>query len=1788
MEAFENVSNDGNEKAIRRGKVVPDGDVNLAWAKAPALSPENNIVVIDTSQTIEENVANSSQSRRLYYANSLGILQDINGNALVDDQFPIVSDVFEVDEDWSIQPGSEYTDSDILPFLHKSRFFHLDKAGLTIPGDIFPYDSPYIKVVDDRGRDYVDSSGKKKYKVKISSARYTFAEEDDPEQNIGVYRVYVYVDTDSNENLYLTYSKVEVQEGTGRIKNKHFNHKELLNPIPYFRWIPEESEVVDTDNRLKKQYSTKSASLKNDILGQPIQTKDGYHVYVPKKAIGDPRLFQLFRWRVVCEFQEQEKVDPNTGTGIRCGVLAAWPEGPPELPDAHLWYPVSSAPYAFYNLMISNFNAGGFRFYNPVSDMNGQTYPTEYVDWSAEQLQRYWLVNLNTVTNEELDQFDILILSPWSETFDIGPWMAKIWHFIENAGGTIFIDSNNFTYMNHFGYSVTNPSNTNGDPVTGYGATGWSNLHTMQFKHGHIAFDQNNELGGWNFDDYYNFEDPDGDEYKTLTSNQVCYHGICQFIDAVYAESDLVNTAAGRNVLNKPGPYETSYHWDPIITARVDRYDNDGSMVGEYKPIVNFRATPGGGFAVNSTMGILQACNELITTDVLQSNVWGPIRISKNVGSTIHEDSNYLRYIHNAWTEGAYKFLYNMCLLAISGKILDDSDVQRLPSNNYRVSTPWHSSWVIDGSVLSELEIAENGFKYLPKDYEDPNSEPVWQRQLDDGGQFKSVKQLIEETLTPQMKTFVVGATRKYTIEVTNPSVSTPTKVTDDMVPYAWTNAYSPKFVVPVELGPHIIQEEQVAARWRPGQYTDLVYPPKPYSGRVKLMGAHTFESGTVQQVNYVVHGYATETVRDVSEVPPVWTSGEEKIHWSTYGGKPTQVSPFPTEPGVPQPDSYPGQTVPSVTTWQNWNYYTDAWGPGIQNWPHYGIYDRLSVGSSGELVMFLQEALNQFAFWGFYQGGCSVDGYYGPATRDQVVNFQATMSAKFVDGVADAETWGIIGGQILRLWKIWRDLGITPLPNSGHTQYFWWPLDNIDRANISDGNGWTMYGKRSWLWGGPSVIWDGIQCVFDKPYNIHAVELMPYLEGNTRDMMWRSIHIVNQPHNLVEYASWWGDVIWQPWRPSDAEPYRVDIYPRTGDTVIVGFGQDRGTGHGTSRMIGVRDLAIYADVTNYTPGRTEVKTITKRVEITARGTINVLAKKDIVIRPTPEQGGELSNIHWESVDVDNSGVVGHVNLPSDGMVTFKQYTTNFNLSNFENVGPNLPSPAGYSGPLGVGTWPVKYYWMTEEGVRSPVPETGFVSKVEGVKILCDENKHPFGFPPEPPAMVLPESQMHFSVLSLEQIGCDPSVRMWFWDQNKHEFITTPDGKSQMTWIEWNQRGRNNVYVAVTSSYEETTQKTFEQDTSGPRIPYRWALPVYGVTRRGKGSKIAIDTLPADLGYNDVWPIAVKTGSFSRYVKIRPISQGPLTGWIRSYQGRQVHAFYGIAEADDYGWSAIYGIPNMDVKYEEPLILDDNVLQVRQPPILMVNQPTAIDGPADPVRPAIKVFNRTSQNDPWVQLSLTEISDYNSSTGEIILTDKMNSTDSSLWRVDYTSARRVYNFKQQDGQVINLNPYLKYAKEFIGKAMYIYIVPWYVKDDKENLIEESVQTTTLRMTTSPEVFDPLSANYDPLAIQIGVVYITTALDIGDLTILDTRRRGGGARDSSSVNEIVHLVKEASTYWDISYGSGSSYQKGGFVIVRLPEELKDYFSEAEIIEVIERNITAGVRYKIEDLYGRSWS
>lgn len=1767
MEVFENISDQGNELAIRRGVRVPDGAVNLSWVKAPALTPDKNVIVIDTSQVTPENVDQVGRVCQLMYANGLGILEDIFGNQIVDEEYPAVTDVFTVEEDWITTPGNEYADANILPYVHRSRYFHLDYPELTLGTLEQTYDSEVIKVVHADGSEYVDNDGKKRYKIKIvpalinpSGVGSSTSTSLDNTNTDGVYRVHAYIDTDQGENLYLKYSKVELSP-TGERKNHRIDYKEIINPLTYYEYIPEESDVVDPANRNKRIYSSKPVGLKEQIIGVPQASVDGYRIYVPRKAIMDPREFQLFRWRVKCEFVEHYTVDPINERG-RINVGFIQPNGVEDL----------SGVYAFYNTMVSHYNATGVDFVNPISERMATPIP--------KTSAAYWIVNPDIVSNDELKDFDLLMWAPRNEQFNFQPYMGMIKYFVENTGGTMLIDFGNRCQPVNLGVTLSAPWNGfaktkifNGPDSKVIGST----ISVVDKQHD--LFNGQKIGGGWNFNDGTD------DEYNTI------------------------------NMFKAGSSYASSYHKDPAWCQHIMSLPNGFTQLVEAK-------TPG---SVRKDMMIVkdypsgERTGHLIISTLDIPNIVGglshPItgaRVSANVGRDIlsiasplamrllaGQDIGYGDLLRSSLEEGARKLFFNIALNAVKGKIVDSSDEERY-SSSWSTYSEWRPSWVINASddVLSQYEIETNDFYLLPKTSTDP--EPAWLRRLSES----KLRELIESRMTASDLNKVRGMDRKYSIETTNRNVSVPDDVDGDSRPYAWTEVYSPKFNIPFELGPNVVRDESIRGDYADGQYTKYSYPTRPYRLQARMEFVKSVQQLDTETVTITITGTALETSYRKTPL----TSSIKEITWDDGGYGGTFQSPFLFEFGAPRANG--------VSTWSQANYHGWVYGNGNLAFPASGIEGRYTYGSSGMVVKWIQDVLNRLRNLGAIPlGAGAVDGKFGAGTAAAVNAMENLLQLRYRnDSSVDAEMSSALSNQVLRFQAV----GEMPTGGPDYMDLYRWVALRAKNTQISQKhNGGESYSLRTWHTNGPPIIHSGFFVQTPRTYPIHMILVTPWMNGATKHITVTGADVLNIGNTSLTTALQGFAYTSLRVRPNIVAGHnqvtRIGVGPWEGNVFCVSLMNNRGySGYGTSLELGIQNMSALAQVVS----GGDVKTYTREVTIRDTVTFNVSTGKPVIYQLKPREILEGStyvplykdrtytDVKWAQVTSNNSQVVVDLNKLAH---TVRAYHTDMDIALSDNItaGPMLPYNAfvndeelpDYLDNEGniLGSKSVQalvglttFYSMDEHRRVSPIPETGIISKLDGIKLICKKDGTPYGFPFLPNGPWDSEAQRHYTTYSIDRAGTDSSITVGFYDIVNQEFIIDSNGMPNMTYQEYLSRGPQNIYIGLISTYEEKTDVPFPPADDAPPIPFRMAMPVYGLCSN-RGTRISLEPLPSGLGPTDLWSLPVKTGKFTRSVTVRSRVEAPLTNWLKNYEGSLVKAYYSIPESELGGWSQIYGRPYYDVVGETPTVISSTAIKVAQPPILVRREETIWGTLADPSRPVLKVYTRGSVSEPWVELNRDQIADYNAVNGFVYLKNELPYADPSLVKVDYTTSRRTYQFKQFDGQRLNLNPYPGHNRDLMGVPIYVYILPAYVKDSYNRIITESVQSRAIRFTTDKSIFDQLSPDYDQLAVLLGVVYMTNALDINDLIMLDTRRRGGGASDNYTNSELQNLLQDVSSYWDIGFGSGQTYQAGGFIIIRLPRQLQIMFpDESEIVKVIERNITAGVRYKIEDLEGNDWS
>lgn len=1722
MDPLFNKTEAGNEKSFKKGTRVPSDAAGLAYVKTPALTPANNIVIIDTSQTVNENRGSEIRNKKLMYANATGILEDEYGNQIINDEFPAVTDVFTVEEDYSKALGNEYTIESILPYRHVSRYFHIDNAGITVGNDLQVVVDSKIAVIDSTGREYLDDNGNKRYKIYLIAAIQSHGENN----TLSAYRVHAFVDDDTNEDLFLTYNKGELNS-SGFIVNSDSGYKELLNPIPYFDYENEEANVVNDFAAKEKFYSTRPANKKKQLLGMTVPDIDGYKVYVPRKAIPDSRIFQLFRWRVKCDFLDEYVVDNNTSPQIiRCGVLTTASQ------------PNSSIPYVFYNLQNSSLNSRGITFVNPLKEFD-----QNYAVASGVQKERaYWQVSLEDVTAEELNKFDILVMAMPTTSIDMAPYMAKVNYFTKTLGRTLFIDTGSITRYLNLGIKISDTV----DPPTGKGypvvakKKGSVDVATMVFAADSAktdyAFD-GGSVGGW----------------PITNQNDNSFFSISQYHSGI--------STNGTKIHRFDSPAANSDYTSLIEAA--------SEIAATKKPILVKRSTPGSdGQIYVSVASILNSVN------TIYNNTTGLV-LSSNTADTMPDfGENYTKYINSLLVEGAYKLLFNVCLSSVRNRPVVQADPIQY-SSSWSQSTPWKASWVIDGyhDVLSDAEKQANDFYLMP--ISDADSTLVWKRRLSN----KTAKELIDEALSEADQAKVAGAKTTYTIETTSAQVYHESTIAEGSLIFAWTDTLSPEFNVPSDFGPHIIKEDNIIGDYADVKFSQKDFPAKPFAATIRASYAPSGQTSSTGTVNYTATYVATRRNSDTTTTPSQQSNGQ--VYWTDYGSD--------TYAASTRDHNYGLLTPIGIDTFSDANYNGSQWGAPTQHWPYWGKQSKLTVGSTGDDVKFVQDALNKLMALGSFDtgiGAIQVNGIYNDATKTAVLAFQNEFNANIKDGNVDVETWYLLGIQIVRFGSstYFIDSGGTSsrfgYTSPGALGAYSQPRFHLLAQSISDNNEFTNYWKRSPAEGGPATIWETFAIEYSSVFTMSGVTITPSFPDKCKEgMLIKSIDVKRAPFSLVDYDPSTARVTNINQRTKVNRPLDIPFGPFDGNVLVVTVGQDKpqpaSAKLGDSRVFGIESITPHVNPNQLVGLPVGAPS---DVELTVSGTLTLDPDHPTSITlVAPATAGELTNIRWTGIVVDNPDVDATINI--SGLATL-QYT-NGSTGNYSQ-GPVVPNrDSGVASENGC-------YTMTENDVLVPGMNMGYISKADGLRLLCTKDKKPIGFPNLPSNVGSQTSQRQYTMLTVARVGTDPSIKLGFYDIKKKEFLFTSTGDSTMPFVEYMMRGPQNIYIAVVSDYEEISTQSFPDTSDAPILPFKWAMPVYGVAFSDK-SQIGIDPLPTSLPATDMWPLPIRTGSFSRIHTIPERSSIPYSGYLNGYQGRSLKAFYSIPEARDANWSQLYGRPNIDIVGEHPEIIDEKVIRVARTPILTTTIPTRYLTKADPVRPIFRVFTRDGLDAAWEEIPRSQILDYNVSEGTITLRTALKSMDENLVKVDYTSATKSFNYVGSVDNKLFLNPHIPYSADMINKPIHLCMYPELVVNDNGHTIEDSIRTSTLFWTTDVSRFmDPIDPEYDPLIVELAIIYVTTALDIEDLSLIDTRKRGGGLKEKVLQSQISNLQTEIENYWDINPAYGDPYQKGGYIIVRLPESLKERFpNKDDILDIIRRNVPTGVEFKIENLHGDEW-
>jgi len=1823
MKKFTNITTNENEKAIKIGTNVPADAAVLSWYTSESISPKNNIVTVNVSETILENKIKESYDAELMYADELGILRRMNGSSVLSTDDITISNLFlhrpTVSE--TLNP-TEINANDFGHYVYISRYFTAAPAifNFTSYNNLPDQDQIYnlgIKVLDEFGKDYIDlNTNRKKYKILLEPYKTS--------ANVNLeeipYRVIVVLDSSYPLNLKLMYNKVESDEN-GKFSNQQLRYTETINAVKYFNNIPEESFVIDPNYYGSRNFSIKKIDENySSVNTGHVSITNGYQALVPSKAIKDYRNYEVFNWRIIGKIRRNinlqdidYEIDSNPDSPVRIRTV-----------KAGILYSGSTNqninPYVLYRLENSPFNLTKLVFENPLTTLTDKS------------LANYWKVNIDSVTSAQLSQFDVLLWSPDSTI--TSSQASLINNFVANNFGTLILDLS----------FCPNASNVNsGGQLNMTSSVVANNVDMIDTS---ICIDATKN-GGWTINDTI-FEK---NYYSVIGSSKI--NGVSPKSYKYFAN------AVSSNTFVKAGPSSSDLKSIGVLLSYPRQ--NDSLTKG------NILAT---------TFGLMSYCNSIY-------DIANPDKVLNINNGTSHFGTiNSSTTLFSSVIEGPFKLLFNSISYAMYCKALSMRQTS-LASSIINFITDWSSSWVMYSPALEDSEkpdfdlISINSSTSLYARNLTKNSAST----------NTSIFDYFKSQLTLKMSQFQRSIIEElsvddieFYVEITNPDVTIKdsTKVADPNsasvdIPssytlykintssssnpatrplYAYTQKYSRSLSRILGLGPHILLERPVNSS-SSRSLTNLLSPSlgfNSYPFRLKSLYTMYEGSDIPYSFNFNFTGKANYTVN------------------ATYKGKKEIDIPV-----GPKPATLPAENVKSgIDDYQTSRSTNVADASNI--FPYTGDIDihgdpRIWVQGSPthEYVKYIQYTL---AAAGKYKG--AIDGSYGPVTAQAVYNFQVANNQRFKDYKVDSETkWYLAlvwlikrafeGQKALDDWKAFATPDIRKY------------ISKVETMSLApDVNSGRPYRKITFTGTvGPKL---GADILFmqvpSSMINVTGITITP----DQQDARWRNFKAVSVgwgptfETNIFKYSKLEalnlsaasGDIN-IPINNLEANSCRYIIVGIEGLAISPGFGQGEGFGISGIKINGTVDGGTE---TGYEDENTPISVDVEVVFSTSISDLSPSVPKNLNVRNVNELS-RLSN-YITSLSFGNSTIEideGELEIGSDGfensrikVESFTNSTGSVTLSNLSvsnirtstgaEVSSNAVSytntsntitfdtSATYYGTSLVRTQPIdlssNFRLKTLSGNILPSGKNT-INYGDGVLLLCNDAGAPVGLPTYSQIRAAidastyqnissQETDLRYGYFSVYNELPDDGIRYGFYDVSERKFLG-----NYINYIDLYSRSGEafsrssaNIYIAICALDADGQSGDGEffglnnTNTFIPsRVPLKYLVPVYSVKYKSNTS-INVGSISQNISKFDTWELPVSNGSFNKEIYIDPNIKWH--DWKWNYMGQRLVGQYSTLDTPNIAWSTVFGYGYYDVVDENPSIIDTKTIQVRRAPIVAWNHPTDnLNSIVGIIKPEIKVYIRESTSSSWVEVDYSIIKDINCYTGLITFKKAIVPSSRSLIKVNYSTENNNLLLREVNGTPIPLNPLLNQETIRFDKPLYIYILPnnvYRYANYNESLlngipvsslayekIDDYSYNSGINFTYDSSIFDSTSINYNPFALTIAVIYVTNKPNSIATNFVDLRVRGGGLRGDLDNSEILDSLNNNSlteeydvlSYWDVYPPQGNTYNRGGYVIIQIPQEVKENFVDPkQIYDVIRNNLTAGVVFDLQDLEGNSWS
>jgi hypothetical protein len=1841
MKAFDNLTSIKRENAIKVGTSVPKDAAALSWFSGQEVTPSNNVSVLDLSSLIPENRVDNEAKTVLAYADEMGVLRDFENNSVFKTNDLTISNkmLSRPNRSERVNPNN-INPNDFIHYFYVSRFFIAAPFGyslITLHDFVEPdkFLSLSIKVIDENGFEYIDpNSGRKKYRILLDPY---IVEENSARTEIP-YRVVVLLDSEYKTGLQLIYDKIEINEN-GDFSNQELRYSEKINPVKYFDQVPEEAFPIDYNYKDKRKFSVKKYSQKNAELISDIRYANGYQVFSPSKAIEDNRNFEVFNWRLIGRSNISVNLDEanygaefdENGSPIQKTVKTA------------VLYSSSSQkvmstvnPYIFYRLEVSPFNFSKYRFYNPLVNAAD----------IEKSIAAYWLVDIDTV--RDLTEFDILAWSPSS--LITNSQAAKIQMFLDN-NGTILLDlssaSANARQLSEL--LEVNRSRAQATSVsTNYDSTllkretsgGWSLTQDIFENVAFGIYGSSKILKSNTNKSFAFFENSSPNQIVSMSSptfsgqkdlavwlsrpsqgSMIKKHNIIattfplmEYCNSIYSVSNpdvKISENAGESYFNiaqtnvyssvTEGPLKFLYN---IISYGLYSKAHSNRNIDVRSSLFNY-VTEWDSSWVMDKDALLEDEKEEFFQVALDSNdneVYARQIIPQAISVVNYYKENLAKNMPEALAQRLSALDYSNIdfYIEVTNPDVDITNASRVEALDEDVASSYSLFKVRDPNAtcraftviqsprllpnpdagyyaVIEKPTASSSLRSLRGLFDTVNYLKSYNFDLDSGYYYFQARDKsfnLKSALTVSATATVSG--NYYKIEFRDEVVGRRPK--DPKTP-------SPSASIPPPSSPTVTPPT-------PGQVPTGPLNCLNYKSAIDegfLRANRTAEPANVYlYTNDIELGNSTKTWRQGDSGDyvryiqfSVVNDGFNIAVDGQYGPRTAEaVRGFQTKHSQRYIDGTVDSETKSYFAFKVWKRMTSAQFTQAVNAcntnpataPHArNIIAYMSAArNSGEAARIGSLNYNKITFTGFAGPTLATDVIYFelPSNIEKVKEIKIKAGTFNNFKVTHYGYSSSFNQDIFSTRFFTQDIALNSsneivinLPNLPRLscRYFWVRVEGRSLGpRYGFGEGFSI----------ASVVASGESSQVPSP-----TPTPPVSDPSTP---------VPPPSDEFE------DVI-------ESLPFPVS--ENFNVSVQVVFNEEISNINPAAPVIlnydtsGLARKSSYSiSEISYTSSYTGSRTFSNpQVTFT---TTNYSPEPYVTINLSSVSSISINSVSISSIkDEDNQDVqLDAIDAAISGStITFTTFGTSyFNDTEVQVISNQLDD----------------YYLVNDNNVLINYAKDS-ISVSDGVLRFCDEDKKPIGLVKASEIRSLEingneEVDYKYGYLYLKNnLITEEGFIYGFYDNLQKEFI----GRT-ISYVSLISRGIDNVYIAV-CAIDADGNSLNTQDYIGPtpsatfkpvNIPIKILAPVYSVSYKNS-AYIKVGNMQNDLAKHTAWPLPVSSGSFIKKITRPAITSLTGAAGVAPTITRDYYALYNTSNLPQVNWSAIYGFGNYDIKSETPLILSDRAIKTRTTPILNWNHPSNYSSSIVGVTvPQISVSKRETMDSQWEQIPLSSIRSIDCSTGIIEFNSSIIYSDPNLTKVDYTISLLDSLIYHIDGYPVPLNPILNKEEILYGKPLYIYILPVEVytsrlESDTEYFtkVEDYISGSSVNFSYDSSIFNPNSILYNPLALPIAIIYSVNNPKNTSPSLIDLRSRGGGVINGLNRSEIESISEDIISNWDIYSPNRDSYAKGGYVIIRLPEEVRNNFLDpAEVYEIIRNNLTAGVVFDLQNMDGETWS